>query len=101
MATKKGNREEGLDGKKNKTFEPDKVRTIGKFSVGNATETRVVINTFGDRHFVDIRQWYTSKGSNESMPGKGHSIKVEHIDELISLLKQAKARAIKAKLIKE
>jgi hypothetical protein len=88
---------------KSKEFAPSKVRTIGELELSKSTEFRVVINSFDDRdkHYLDMRQWYSKKGEEEKLPGKGCSIEVTKIDDLIKLLKKAKARAIKVGLIEE
>lgn len=84
-------------------WSPDKVREIGEFALTKSTDFRVVINSFDDRekHYVDLRQWYEKKGEDDKLPGKGISVEVQHLDAVIGLLKKAKARAIKAKLIPE
>lgn len=81
------------------TFNPDKVRKIGEFAQTSSSEYRVAINTFGDRNHVDMRQWYKKKTAKEFMPGKGFSIPVEHLPDLIRTLKKAHKRAIKAGLL--
>ena len=96
-----GKRQDGLDGKGNKTFQPDKVREIGQEELTKSSVLKVVINTFGERHLVDVRQWYSKKGEDDLLPGKGVSVSVNNIDSLIRLLKKAKARAIKAKLLEQ
>lgn len=82
---------------------PDKVREIGEFALTKSTDFRVVINSFDERekHYVDLRQWYEKKGEEEKLPGKGVSVEVQRLPDLIKLLKKAHARAIKAGLIEE
>lgn len=88
-----------------KEFAPDKVREIGTFDLSGSTEFRVVINTFKKEkktnHYLDLRQWWSKKGDKEKFPGKGVSVDLSHIDELIKLLKKAKARAVKVGLLNE
>lgn len=84
-----------------KEFAPDKVRNIGIFAETETSEYRVVINTFGERNLVDLRQWYKKKTDKDFNPGKGVSIPVDQLDELIAMLKKARKRAVKAKLLEE
>lgn len=50
---------------------------------------RIRICEYKGHRYVDLRQWYLHRGTNEYAPGKGCTIKPESLREVILALQRA------------
>lgn len=80
------------------SFQPDEQWKIKTIRVSDSTDLKVVINQFGERNLVDMRQWYSKKGNPTKLPGKGMSFNLALLDEVIAALQKTKRIALKNNL---
>jgi hypothetical protein len=58
---------------------------------GTGDVLRVLLRSFKGRRYVDVRQFWTPPGETERRPGRGTSIRVHELRQVIEALQQAQA----------
>lgn len=74
--------------------QPNKQHKVGIVSKTNSTQKRVVISEYDDRVICDIRDWYIKKDSDNYLPGKGITIRIEDIPRLRRILRKVEKIAV-------
>lgn len=62
---------------------------------GERAVDRVRICAYRGHTFVDVRQWFIDRATNELRPGKGATLRPESLPEIITALQKA-AQMVKA-----
>jgi hypothetical protein len=72
-----------------KSFEPLKTKRVGSLVKTAKTVTRLNINVFADKVYLDIRSWFKKGQETEFKPGKGMSLDINALYRLRKLLNKA------------